>query len=77
MRTKMMIVGGLVLLSGCCSQVKTAVNAYAAAVQQQSQVAQELLKRCAAGNDQPACSGVGGVLAGIEASAKKLQAGAQ
>jgi Tfp pilus assembly protein PilV len=74
MRNKMVIVGiGLLLLGGCCSQVKTAVHAYASAVQQQTQVGQELLKRCAAGNDQPACSGVGGVLTGIETSAKRLE----
>ncbi len=71
---KTIIVGiGLLLLSGCCAEVKTAVDAYAVAVQQQTQAGQELLKRCQAGNDQPACAGVGGVLAGIEASAKRLQ----
>ena len=74
MRSTVVIVGcGLFLLTGCCSHVKSAIGAYATAVQQQTQVGQELLKRCATGSDQPACSGVGGVLAGIETSAKALQ----
>ncbi len=72
MRNTLIVGVGLLLSSGCCAQVKTAVDAYATTVQQQAQAGRELLKRCQA-NDQPACAGVDGVLVGIEASAKKLQ----
>ena len=73
MRNTLIVGVGLLLLSGCCAQVTSSVDAYATAVQQQTQAGQELLKRCQTGNDQAACAGVGGVLAGIEASAKRLQ----
>jgi hypothetical protein len=63
---------GIFLLSGCCMGVKNAMNAYARAVQEQTQVGQELLKRCETGHDQAACVAVAGVLTAIETSAREL-----
>lgn len=73
---KVIILGmSILLLAGCAAPMQPAVQAYAAAVQQQTQTGQELLKRCQTGNDQPACTGVNGVLSSIAGSAKVLQQG--
>jgi len=71
MRTLVML-SLAVLLSGCCTQVKNAIDAYATVVVENTQAGQALLTHCQNG-DQPSCTGVGGILTGIEKSAKVLQ----
>ena len=62
----------LLLFTGCCTQVRSAVSAYAGAVIEQTDTGIELLKRCQ-GGEGAACNALQGVLNSIRSSAETLR----